>query len=194
MSTIARPPIHRWDHEQWDRMVESGVLEGQRVELIGGEIVDRSPQREPHVVGISLVGAVMRRVFLEPEFWVRVQSPLRVNNDSEPEPDVAVVTGSPREYLKSGHPRTAAIVVEVAETSLEFDRADKASLYAAAGIADYWILNLVERQCEVHRKPVKDAKERFGFRYSRVTIYKSGDSVATIAAKNTSIAIADLLP
>jgi Uma2 family endonuclease len=136
----------------------------------------------------------MRKVFPESAYWIRVHAPLWLGNDSEPEPDVAVTKGAESDYSDIHHPTTALIVIEVAQTSLAVDRADKASLYASAGIADYWILNLQDRQLEVHRKPVKGAEQRFGHRYSKITILKSGDSISPLAAKTRRIAVADLLP
>jgi Uma2 family endonuclease len=125
----------------------------------------------------------MRSVFGERAYCVRLQAPLRLGHDSDPEPDVAIVKGPMDAYLESGHPKTARLVIEAAQASLDFDRADKASLYAGAGIADYWIVNLIDNQHEVHRKPIAYATERFGHRYSKVTILKSGESIAPLAAK-----------
>jgi Uma2 family endonuclease len=187
-------PVHRWSYEEWDQMVATGVLEGKRVELIDGKIVDMSPQRAPHAVAIMLATDEMRRVFDAPAFSVRVQLPLRAGQESEPEPDVAVVRGSIRDSLKTGHPATALIVIEIADNSLKWDRSVKADLYARAGIADYWIVNLGRRQCEVRRKPVRDAKRRFGYRYSQITMFKSGDVVIPLAARQRPVAVADLLP
>jgi Uma2 family endonuclease len=136
----------------------------------------------------------MQRVFDESAFCVRSQAPLRLGHDSDPEPDVAVVGGTVRDYLKAGHPQKALLVIEVADTTLSYDRGAKASLYASARIADYWIINLKQRQCEIRRKPVKDAAQRFGFRYSQVTILKAGDEIAPLAAKDNPITIASLLP
>jgi Uma2 family endonuclease len=194
MSAIARPLLHRWTYDQWDRIVASGSLDGQRVELIGGEAVEMPPQCEPHVLAICLTAAAMRRIFPEPAYWVRVQSPLRLVHDSEPEPDSAVVTGPPRDYVKTGPPRKALLVIEVAYSSLDFDRTDKASLYASAGILDYRIINLVDSRCEVYRQPAKDAAQRFGYRYSPPAIYKSGDVIVPLASKADPVAVDDLLP
>jgi Uma2 family endonuclease len=193
-NVTATLPVHRWSYEEWDQMVATGVLEGKRVELIDGKIVDMSPQLESHVAGVSRAASAMRRVFDESSFLVRVQAPLRAGRDSDPEPDVAVVKGTEEQFLKSGHPTKAAIVIEVSHDSLAYDRNVKASLYASAGIADYWIVNLLQRQCEVRRKPVRDARARFGWRYSHLTIAKSGDSIAPLAAKQTPVAVNELLP
>jgi Uma2 family endonuclease len=90
--------------------------------------------------------------------------------------------------------QSALLVIEVADSSLAFDRTVKASLYASAGVADYWIINLAQRQCEVHRKPVRSAKARFGWRYSQIAILKPRDSIAPLAAREKPISVADLLP
>ena len=193
MSAIApQLPIHRWNYEEWDQMVATGVFEGKRVELIDGKIVDMSPQLPPYTLAIVLIADAMRRAFPGPRYYVRTQSPLRVGNDSEP--DVAVVRGSVRNASKTEHPKAAPIVIEVANDSLKQDRGIKADLYAAGGIEDYWIVNLPQRQLEVRRKPVRDAKGRFGYRYAQIDVYKSGESVAPLAASRRSIAVADLLP
>jgi Uma2 family endonuclease len=192
MSTITRPPLHRWNYADWDRMIGSGLLDRQRVELIDGEIIQMSPQYEPHVAGIILSAGVMRRLFHESAHCVRSQAPLRLGHDSEPEPDVAVVQGTIEDYLKSGHPTTALLIIEVAQSSLDFDRGDKASLYASAGVADYWIVNLIDGQLEVHRNPIVDANARFGHRYGTVIILKPGEFIAPLAATDKSVAVADL--
>jgi len=170
------------------------VFDGQRVELIDGEIVETSPQYEPHVAAILLTSSVLRRIFPEPQYWVRTQAPLRLGHASDPEPDIAVVKGPLEKYLKSGHPKRALLVVEVALLSLGFDRGGKASLYASAGIADYWVINLPQGQIEVHRKPIRDPKQRFGFRYSQIAIFDKGDTVSPLASKKNKIAVADMLP
>jgi len=194
MSAIHTPPLHRWSYEEWDQMVESGVLARKRVELIDGEIVEMAPQSEPHSISILGTASRLRRIFPEPDFWIRVQMPLRLGRASDPEPDLAVVDGPLDAYINSGHPPDALLVVEVSDDSLRYDRNTKASLYASAGIADYWIINLPQRQCEVHRKPVRDSKTKFGWRYDEIEILKPGDSVTPLAAKRKSIKVADILP
>jgi len=111
---------------------------------------------------------------------------------SDAEPDISVVPGTPRDYTE--HPTGALLVVEVSETTLAYDRGRKGSLYAAAGIQDYWIVNLVDRQLEVYRDPVPDPNESSGFRYNTRTVFLSGQSASPLAAPAASIAVADLLP
>jgi Uma2 family endonuclease len=92
---------------------------------------------------------------------VRIQLPLALSEYDEPFPDLAVVSGSPRDYLAQ-HPTSALLVVEVSEASLKTDREVKGSLYASAGIPEYWILNLRERVLEVYREPTADARAVYG--------------------------------
>ncbi len=91
---------------------------------------------------------------------------MALDDESEPEPDISVVAGDPRDY-RDAHPQRPALVVEVALSRLSFDREHKGSLYARAGIADYWIVNLPDRRVEVYRDPVPDAGAVFGWRYGR---------------------------
>jgi Uma2 family endonuclease len=126
-------------------------------------------------------------------YAVCVQLPLDLGDDSEPEPDVAVVVGEPLDY-RDAHPTTAALIVEVLETTLSSDRTHKASLYASAGIADYWIVNLAHRQLEIHRRPIPDPHQPYGFGYVDVTHLTAADFVSPLAVPQATIAVADLLP
>jgi len=123
---------------------------------------------------------------------VRTQVPLDLGPSSEPEPDVAAVPGKVRDYPE--HPKTALLIVEVSDTTLWLDRNRKGPLYACAGLADYWIVNLVDRQVEVHRNPVADSAAPLGFRYADVTIYGPADFVSPLAAPSARLAVADVLP
>ncbi len=106
---------------------------------------------------------------------------------------MAVVAGKPRDYLTS-HPTTAALVVEVADTTLAFDRRQKGSLYARAGILDYWIVNLVNRVLEVYRLPAADASAPLGYSYRERIRLTAGEAVSPLAFPAATIAVADLLP
>ena len=146
--------LRRWTREEYDRLVAVGVLgEDERVQLVEGEIVEMSPQGAWHATAVRLVEEALRRAFGE-GFDVRVQLPLALGPDSEPEPDVAVVRGGPRDY-RDRHPtgQDTVLVVEVAESTWRFDRERKAKVYAGAGIEEYWILNLEGRVLEVYRGP-----------------------------------------
>ena len=133
------------------------------------------------------------QVILPPGWIVRLQSPMALDDESEPEPDLVVVSGSLADYDRA-HPDGAALVVEVAESSLAFDREHKASAYARAGIQDYWIVNLVDRVLEVHRDPVADPVAVFGWRYRSITTLGPPAAITPLAFPAGQIRIADLLP
>ena len=177
---------------EYDRLVELGMFHGERIELLDGLLVVREPQHTPHTTGVRLVQTTLERAFgagLE----VRSQMPFALDEDSEPEPDVVVVPGSPRDYL-AAHPSRCALLVEVADSSLLFDRRKKASLYARAKIADYWIVNLKERVVEVYRRPRRTARGASGWAYARTEVLRPPASVTPLAVRAVRIAVADLLP
>ena len=129
---------------------------------------------------------------------LRPQMPLSLGedetgHDSDPEPDLAVVAGTRRDYA-TGHPATALLVVEIADSSLAYDRTRKARLYAGARIADYWIVNLVERQLEIFRKPEPDPAADGAWRYAARIIARPGEAVTPLALPAATIAVADILP
>lgn len=192
MST-ARPTTLRWTREEYCRLAELGIFGQQRVELVEGAIIRMPAQKNLHAISIDLTQDALRAAF-GPGFWIRIQMPLHLGPRSAPEPDLAVVLGRSRDYLKTDHPQTALLIVEISDTSLLYDRFRKASLYARAGIADYWIVNLVERRLEVRRSPVADPAMRYGFGYSDVGVLIESDFVSPLAMPNARIAVRDLLP
>ncbi|MFZ5469736.1 MAG: Uma2 family endonuclease [Myxococcota bacterium] len=149
---------------EYDRLVELGAFdEDEHVELLSGMLVAMSPLGPDHAAVISwltqeLVHALRRRA------EVRVQLPLALSDDSEPEPDLTVVP--PGDY-RAAHPTHAWLVVEVANATLRKDRLIKARLYAEAGIPEYWIVNLADQVLLVHRQPVSGA-------YTSVTEHRAG--------------------
>jgi Uma2 family endonuclease len=167
-------------------MIAAGVFDPRaRVELIDGEIVNMVPQGSLHATALQLAEEQLRAVFAATHA-VRVQMPLALDDASEPEPDLAVVVGGPRDY-RDAHPSSAVLVVEVADTTLVFDREQKQRLYARAGIEEYWIVNLTARQLEVRRDPRGES-------YASSATLQTGDSVAPLAAPDRRIAVSDLLP
>ena len=132
-------------------MNELGWFTDQRVELLGGEIVEMPSPGNPPCVSTDNMAELLRDVFPKDYFWVRMQMPLDLGLDSEPQPGVAVVKGAKATFI--AHPTTALLVVEISDTTLGIDRGRKMSLYARGGIEDYWIVNLVDRCLEVHRRP-----------------------------------------
>ena len=186
-----QPKAYRWTVEEYHQMADLGWFQDKRVELIEGEILEMPAPRNPHVQAMDLTRDALLSAF-GAGFWVRTQSPLNLGPATEPQPDVAVVTGKSRDY--TDHPTTAVLVVEISDTTLSFDRNHKGGLYARAGITDYWIVNLISRRLEVYRNPVADAAQPFGFGYAARTTHDPGDAVATLAVPTARVAVADLLP
>ena len=183
----------RWTRLEYERLIDLAVFgPGERLELLGGQLLVREPQGRPHATGIRLVARALRAVF--GSGWsIEAQLPVALDEESEPEPDIAVVVGEPRDYL-GAHPSHPALVVEVALASLALDRGEKASLYARAGVADYWIVNLVDHVLEVYREPVADPDAAYGWRYVLIASLRGGDSVAPVALPGAAIPVSDLLP
>jgi Uma2 family endonuclease len=185
------PRTFRWTREEFYRLADQGCFDNRRVELIEGEIIEMPVPKPPHVKSVILTHQALSVTF-GPGHVVRTQSPINLGAFSDAEPDVNVVPGSPRDY--DDHPTTSLLLVEVSETTLSYDRGRKGSLYAAAGIQDYWIVNLVDRQLEVYRKPIADANEPSGFRYDEKTILTAGELIEPLAKPGAQVAVADLLP
>ena len=168
-----------------------GVFDGETVELLGGQLVVAEPQGTRHATAIGLVGAVLNAVL--PSGWsVRLQAPIALDEESQPEPDVAVVVGAHTDYRRSP-PSRAALVVEVAEVSLGFDRGVKAGLYARGGVQDYWIVNLVDRAVEVHRDPAPNQSAPCGWHYRAVGRIVPPGAASLLALPGVKIPAANLL-
>jgi Uma2 family endonuclease len=178
--------LHRFNSEQYERMIDAGVFgPDDRLELLDGEVVEMAPQKSRHATAVRLLERALEKAF-GTGFDIRAQLPLRISEQSEPEPDIAVVAGSPRDY-RDAHPETALLVVEVSETTRTYDRGRKLAAYARAGIPEYWILDVLAETLEVCRRPL-------GEDYAERHILKAGESVSPEAAPTATIAVADLLP
>ncbi len=183
----------RFSRAEYERLIELGVFQpGEPIELIGGELMVAEPQGVAHYTAIVKTAKALEAAF-GPGWHARTQGPIGLDDDSEPEPDVAVVPGSPEDYSRA-HPSRPVLTVEVAESSLAIDRQRKGSLYARAGLADYWILNLVDRVLEVYQEPVPDPAEPFGWRYARREVFDASARVTSLAAPESSIPVSRLLP
>ncbi len=183
------PRPFEWTREEYHRLGDEGVFLGQRVQLIEGSIIEMSPQKHPHAAGIDLTRAALEAAFGR-GYWFRNQLPLVLSDISEPEPDIAVVRGGPREW--TDHPTTAELVVEVSDTTLRFDLGVKLATYAKALLPEYWVVDLIHRQLIVHRQP---KRPRSGAaRYDEVTVYEANAVVKPLAKPRSSVKVADLLP
>ncbi|MGH9947818.1 MAG: Uma2 family endonuclease [Pyrinomonadaceae bacterium] len=187
---VVNPKPFRLNVKQYYQMDDLGFFRGRRVELIEGEIVQMSPMKSPHMVAIQLINEALRTVFGR-GFVVLSQMPIRLSKTNEPEPDVTVVKGKIRDFVES-LPNHAELVIEVSESTLRFDRGEKAGLYARYGIQDYWILNLKGRCLEVHRHPVKSSDGKAY--YSEILTVNAGDSITPLIKPKSKIKVSDILP
>lgn len=160
----AEPRRHRLTVADYYRMGEVGILPPDaRVELIDGDIIDMTPPGSLHAGTVDQLAAVLRRAVGE-RGLLRIQSPISLDGYSEPQPDIALLR--PRaDYYKGSHPRPheVCLVIEVADASVRYDRDVKVPLYARAGIAEVWLVDLRERRLSRHREPVNAWYGRIDF-------------------------------
>jgi Uma2 family endonuclease len=180
------PTPYRFTREEYYRMWESGFFSDKRVELLDGEIITMPPQNPPHAGTTSGLATVVIRA-IGTNFTVRIQAPIVLNNWSEPEPDVAICRFVPDNY-RHEHPQASDILllIEVADTSLAYDRQRKTVAYAASGIPEYWIVNLADRRVEVFSDPDPLAQ-----RYRQERLAFRGDTL--MLPGGTSLAVAAIL-
>lgn len=175
-----------WTVDDYHRMVETGILtEGDRVELLEGQIIEMNPQLPPHAATTQRAFRYLDRL-LETVAYVRMQLPITLRPKSEPEPDIAVVRIDPNEY-GDRHPAPDEIflVIEVADSTLLSDRQQKAPIYAKAGIADYWILDVNSKQVHVFREPTQEG-------YQQETLLTANTVLAPVAFPDIRISLNQL--
>ena len=176
----------RWTRAEYDQVIETGGFGPEdRIEVLDGELWEMTPQEARHATVCAQVGDVLRTAFGD-GFSIRGQSPIALDDVSEPEPDVAVIRGSQFDYL-GDHPAVPLLIVEVSASSLSFDRGRKLAAYARNGIAEYWIVNLTAATLEVHRAPTGGA-------FASVAMLHKGETVTPLHASDAPIPVADILP
>ena len=188
----ALPRRKRWTVAEFHQLWEQGWFERSRPMLLDGEIYEMAIPGPLHNAGVRLADYLLKAVFAQ-GFVVRIQMPLVLGQWSDPVPDLAVLTGRVRDYVAT-QPTTAVLVVEVADTSLATDRGEKSQLSAAAGIADYWVVDLNNGLLIVHRDPQPDPASASGTSYRTITALAAGQSVSALAASQTTVNVVDLLP
>ncbi len=196
MSAVLTPPpaatvvpgTWKWSRADYYRLGECGFFRGKRVQLIRGEIIQMSPINWPHSSAVVATADALRAAF-PAGAWVNVQSTLSLPG-GEPEPDAAVIAGRRQDY--ADHPTTALLVVEVSDATLRYDLTTKAELYAEAGIADYWVLDLNARVLHVLRDPRPVSVG--GHSYRSQAVLGPADGVSPLAVPGATVRVADLLP
>jgi Uma2 family endonuclease len=185
------PSLHRITVDEYERIIGADALEDpSRVELIDGYMVDKMAKKPGH--SFSAIATHQALADRLPAGWsARKEEPVRIPAYDEPEPDISVVRGVNADYRQRvPMPADVALLVEVSETTLSQDRGAKRTAYARAGIAVYWIVNLVARQVEVYTRPVKAG------RYRSRKVFKAGQQIPVAIAGQPlpPIAVDDILP
>ena len=166
---------------EYDKLVSMGAFEDERVELLHGTLVAMSPQDPRHTTPIQQLTMLLAPALVG-RALVRIQAPFAASDDSEPEPDVAVV---PLGDYKADHPQRAHLVIEVALSSTKKDRLVKAPLYAQSGVDEYWLVDVTAGVIEVYRSPSPNG-------YAAMTKHVTGDVIAMAAFGDVSIAVDDV--
>lgn len=182
MAAAAAENIRPLRRVEYDKLVALGVFEGERIELIDGALRHMSPIGAPHCNTVDLLTELLVLTFVG-RARVRIQGSFAAGELSEPEPDVCVL---PLGDYHAEHPQRAHLIIEVAESSLSFDRGRKARLYAECGVPEYWIVNLVERTVEVHCAP--DAGQ-----YQQVSVHQKGARLRLVAFADVELSVDDFL-
>ncbi len=175
--------VRRLRRVEYDRLVELGTFEREHLELIRGVIIRMTPQGPPHAGPIQRLTELLVTA-LAGRAHVRVQLPLLAPDESEPEPDLAVV---PLGDYDLAHPDRAQLIIEVARTSQEYDRETKGPLYAAMNVPEYWLVDVVARTIEVRREPGPDG-------YGSVETVRRGTRIALAAFPDVAVAVSAVLP
>ncbi len=192
MTTMLLPPARaasagprpvRWTCAEFHRFGDLGAFEGRRAMLIDGIILEEGKMNPPHAITLKLVEVAIHTGF-GARWWLRHQSPLILGQDIDPKPDLAVVPGTPRDYM--GHPTTAELVIEVSDSSLDFDTNEKRLLYATAGIRDYWVVDINGRRLLVYHDPQAGD-------YATQQAFGPADAVSPLAVPTAVVQVADLL-
>lgn len=182
---VAANNVHRWSRGDYERLAAEGFFTPDaRLDLIDGVVYDVPPQSSPHATCLHLALRILTLLFSDA--YVRVQSPLALGDDSQPDPDLAVVPGALEDYDQN-HPTTALLVVEVADSSLAHDKDLKIPLYARCGIPEAWLVNVPAKTLEIFRDSERG-------RYRSHQILRIGDTVSPLSRPEARIAIADLFP
>lgn len=181
--TSGARPLRRFSLAEYFKLGELGFFEGERVELLDGAIVQTSPKGVRHDYAIQALNRLLV-LALADRAGIRVQSAFALDEEFAPEPDIAVI---PLSTPTDRHPSESHLLIEVADSSLEYDRGLKAERYAAAGVPEYWIVNLIESTVEVYRDPD-------GSRYQPRVEQSAGDHVSLLRFPDVTLAVGHILP
>ena len=186
------PKPYRWSAAEFHDLSDQGRFEGKRVILLRGEILQMAAPNPHHDTGLLLATEVLTAVF-RPRYVVRNQMGLDLGQDTDPVPDLAFVPGSARDY-SNRQATTAALVVEVADSTFDYDITVKAELYATGGIPDYWVLDVAGARLHVFRDPAPLPTSLGATAYRTHLNLGPGDTISPLAVPTATVTVADLLP
>lgn len=175
------PQIRPLRRVEYDQLVALGTFRGERIELIAGELRRMSPIGPPHASAVDQLTELLV-LALAGRARVRVQGSFAAGDLSQPEPDVTVL---PLGDYRTVHPQVAHLIIEVADSSLRYDRGEKADLYAQSGVPEYWVVDLADRVVEVHRSPSAG-------RYEEQRVRASGTRIQLLAFPDVEVAVDDI--
>jgi Uma2 family endonuclease len=184
------PPRRQWTREERVRLEESGLLNGERWELIEGELLRKMPKKRRHVQALAILTGWLISVFGDQS--VNTEAPIDVspedNPTSQPEPDLIVLRPDyPDPWSRTPQPQDLLLVIEISDTTLEFDRSIKAGLYRRAAITEFWLLDLNARQLIVHRNPA-------GAHYQSIAAYSAAETVSPSARPDAAFPVSRAFP
>ena len=188
---MVAPRPYRHTVRQFHQMGELGFFEGRRASLIHGTVFEEGPMNPPHRIALELTDAAIRFAF-GPGWRFCVQMPLVLGQDIDPEPDIAVVRGSARGT--TAHPAGADLVIEIADSSLDYDLTVKVELYATAGIPEYWVVDVDGRALHVFRDPAPLPAALTAVAYRTHDTLGAWQAVSPLAVPTATVRVADLLP
>jgi Uma2 family endonuclease len=184
------PRVKRWTKDEYNDLVDRGFFHGQRLYLFRGELIEMAPMNNPHAQVIVKVSRWLYSAPFAQQHVIRIQLPIDVPGESMPEPDALVCTAEQNQ--RKPHPAGGVLVIEVSDTSIDHDR-DKALEYAAAGILEYWIIDVNDRCIEVYRNPVQDRTALLGLRYPPPTIVRENETITALTG-GKGVKVSELLP
>jgi Uma2 family endonuclease len=180
---LAPERVRPLKRREYERLVDLGLFEDERIELLRGQLVEMSPQGDAHSGITAWFHSRFGKALDLRRYDIRSHSPFAASSDSMPEPDVSVSLA--RADRKHPTHRDALLLIEVAESSVAKDRVIKTKIYAAAGVPEYWIVNVQRRVVEVLRGPTKNG-------YARIVTKRIGDTLRPLKLRKIAIAVADL--
>lgn len=184
------PHSLRFDFDEYIDLAARGMFERRRVMLVDGEIVEIPPQGPDHVIAQIKVNYTLLDIFDRSKFTIQLAGPYRLDERNDPEPDILVRHGALN--VQIGIADDCALVVEISDTTLAYDRRQKLPRYARGGVAEVWILNCVDKQLEVYRNPHEVSGNAFA--YDPAIVLKAGDVVSPLAASGQQAAVAEMRP